>query len=166
MWANADSLMLLWFAATSVLTIHFVFGDPRFDHRWLIVGAVAPVLADVVGGWTSMVSSVSAGVVVLVAVMLATIGRREVRRRVLGLPIGMLLHIVFGASWNTTDVFWWPFAGVDLSESPALAAQRWPVGALLEVLGLLGCVWIVRRNSLTNAARRRAFFADGRLEFR
>ena len=75
MWANADSLMLLWFAATSVLTIHFVFGDPRFDHRWLIVGAVAPVLADVVGGWTSMVSSVSAGVVVLVAVMLATIER-------------------------------------------------------------------------------------------
>jgi hypothetical protein len=158
--------MLLWFVATSVLTIHVVFGDPRFDYRWLIVGSVVPVVADMIGGWTSMVSAVSAGVVVLAAVMLATIGRREVRRRMLGFPIGMLLHMVFGGSWNTTEVFWWPFAGVDLSDAPALAGQRWPVGMFLEVLGLLGCVWIIRRNSLADATRRRDFLSDGRLEFR
>ena len=35
--------MLLWFVATSVLTIHYVFTDPRFDHRPLVVGALLQV---------------------------------------------------------------------------------------------------------------------------
>lgn len=157
--------MLLWFAATAVLTIHFVFGDPRFDYRWLVVGAVLPVVSDVAGGWGSVASSVTFGVAVLAIVMMGTIGRREVRRRMLGLPIGILLHMVFGASWNTTEIFWWPFSGSDLGAAPALAVERWPISILLEAIGLLAAVWIVRRNALTDSAVRRRFLADGRLEF-
>ena len=157
--------MFLWFVASSVLTIHFVFGDPRFDHRWLIVGSAVPVIADIIGGWAAMISSVAVGVAVLITVMLATIGRRDLRRSVLGLPIGVLLHMVFGASWNTTTIFWWPFSGADLATAPSLWAERWPVSVALEALGLVGIWWIISRNSLMEPNRRSAFLGDGRLEF-
>ena len=37
--------MLLWFLGTAVLTVWFVFRDPAFDYRLLLVGAVLPDLS-------------------------------------------------------------------------------------------------------------------------
>ena len=36
--------MFLWFVGTAIATVRFVFQDPRFDYRLLIVGAVLPLL--------------------------------------------------------------------------------------------------------------------------
>ena len=156
--------MLAWFVATAVLTIHFVFTDPRFDYRLLVVGAALPSVSDLIGGWTAVLGSVTLAVATLTVFMLATPGRRPIRATLLGLPIGMFLHLVFGASWADTTVFWWPFTGVDLSGAgSALLARGW-WAVLLEVIGVAGCVWIVRRARLGDPDRRAAFLSTGRLE--
>ena len=36
--------MFLWFIGTAVITVWYVFRDPRFDYRLLIVGSVLPEL--------------------------------------------------------------------------------------------------------------------------
>ena len=161
----ACSLMLFWFVATSVLTIHYVFTDPQFDYRMLIVGSVIPVVGDAGGGWLSALNSVTVAVAVLVVVMAATVGRRPTRRFLLGLPIGCLLHSVFGASWNTTDVFWWPFAGVDLADSQGMVFSRGVWSVVLELIGLGLTWWILRRHQLLSFGRLRAWSRDGRLTF-
>ena len=77
--------MLLWFVATAVLTVHTVFRDPRFDHRWLIVGVLLPDVVDVWFGGARVLHSVTGAVIVLTVVMLATIGRRPLRKRLVSL---------------------------------------------------------------------------------
>lgn len=158
--------MLFWFIATAVLAIDFVFTDPRFDYRLLIVGATVPAVADAIGGWTAVVSSVTVAAGVLVIVMVATIGQRERRRLMLGLPIGLLLHTVFSGAFATTSVFWWPFAGVDLADAPALLWQRGPISLVLEAVGILGCRRIIQRSRLREPDNRREFLSTGRLEMR
>ena len=39
--------VFFWFLGTALLSVHFVFTDPRFDYRLLLVGAVLPDLIDV-----------------------------------------------------------------------------------------------------------------------
>lgn len=98
--------MLFWYAATAVLVIHYVFTDPQFDYRMLIIGSTVPVIGDITGGWLTALNSITIAVAALIGVMATTIGRRPRRRFLLGLPIGFLLHSVFGASWATNKVFW------------------------------------------------------------
>jgi hypothetical protein len=158
--------MLFWFIATAVLTIDFVFTDPRFDYRLLIVGATVPAITDAIGGWATVVSSVTFAAGVLVIVMFATMGQRERRRLMLGLPIGLLLHMVFSGAFVTTLVFWWPFAGVDLAAAPSLLWQRGLISLVLEAVGILGCRHIIRRSHLREPEHRREFLSTGRLEMR
>ena len=54
--------------------------------------------------------------VLMVVVMLSTVGRRPVRKLLLGLPIGTMLHLVFDGAWATTDLFWWPLGGWSFDE--------------------------------------------------
>jgi hypothetical protein len=156
--------MLAWFVATAVLAIHFVFTDPRFDYRLLVVGAVVPSISDLIGGWTAVLGSVTVSVVILAVLMLATPGRKPIRATLLGLPIGMFLHLVFGGAWTDTTVFWWPFTGVDLSGAGSALAERGWWAVPLELIGIAGCVWIVRRARLAEPVRRAAFLSSGRLE--
>ncbi len=104
--------MFFWFIATAVVTVGFVFRDPSFDNRLLIVGAVLPG-ADVVFGGARALHSITLSIVLLAAVMLATKRGSRLRKTLLGLPIGMFLHLVFDAAWNDTDTFWWPFTGLE-----------------------------------------------------
>src|SRR4029453_14488008 len=103
--------MFLWFIGTAVVSVWFVFRDPRFDYRLLALGAVLPDVIDLPGGRARWAHSITAAVGVLLVVMLATAGRKPVRRGLLALPIGMLLHLVFDGAFTATKVFWWPFAG-------------------------------------------------------
>ncbi|NDE21126.1 MAG: hypothetical protein EBZ98_05685, partial [Actinobacteria bacterium] len=80
--------MFFWFIATAVLTIAWVFKDPRFDYRLLAVGAVLPDLVDWPTGWRVM-HSVVTSIAVLALVMLVSLGRKPYRKLLLGLPIGM-----------------------------------------------------------------------------
>lgn len=154
--------MFFWFIATSVLTIGSVFRDPRFDYRLLALGSVLPLLDGVTGGaW--VLHSLVFSVVLLIVLMLATSGRRPIRRMLLGLPIGMILHLVFDGAWGDTEVFWWPFFGwsFDGADLPELARGWWSVA--LEAAGVVLCVRLWRRNAFADRERRRAFVRDGRL---
>jgi hypothetical protein len=154
--------VFFWFIATAVVTIGFVFRDPSFDNRLLIVGSVLPAL-DVVFGGSRALHSITVSIVLLAAVMIATARGTGLRRTLLGLPIGMFLHLVFDAAWNDTDTFWWPFTGWSFSDEGIPIVDRGLVSVVLEVVGVVVCAWLWRTNGLSNAARRRRFLADGRL---
>ena len=150
--------MLLWFAGTAVVTIWFVFRDPRFDYRLLVVGSIAPAVVDVWFGGARVLHSLAFSVGLLAVVMIATIGRRALRRTLLGLPLGTLLHLVYTGAWTDTSTFWWPFSGgFDDAQLPIVARGWWNVP--LELAGLVIVVWIVRATGLTDPDRRRARLA-------
>src|SRR5918995_517030 len=120
--------MLLWFVGASVVTVWFVFRDPRFDYRLLVVGAVAPQFVDVWFGGARVLHSLAFSVSLLIVVMVVTAGRRPVRRTLLGLPLGTLLHLVFTGAWTDAAVFWWPFSGgFDDAPPPAPPPGAWNV---------------------------------------
>jgi len=154
--------VLLWFVATSVLTIFFVFRDPRFDYRWLIAGALLPDLIDVWFGGARVLHSLTGAVGAMVLVMVVTVGRRPIRKRLLSLPIGVLLHLVFDGAFSTTEVFWWPFmGGFDGADLPVVQRGWWNLG--LELAGAALIAWAWRLFGLADPERRKDFVATGRL---
>ena len=154
--------MFLWFIATAVLTVWWVFRDPAFDHRLLIVGSLLP-LVDLAFGGARALHSVTVALVVLAVLMVATTGRRPIRRTLLGLPIGLLLHLVFTGAWRHTAVFWWPFTGLSFADRPHPVVARGWWNLPLELAGLAACTWIVRRSGLRERGPRSWFRRTGRL---
>ncbi len=155
--------MLFWFIGTAVVTIWFVFGDPAFDYRLLVVGSVLPAAVDAVFGGARVLHSVTFSVALLAVLMLATSGRKPVRRMLLGLPLGTLLHLVFTGAWTDSQVFWWPFlgAGFDGATHPIAARGWWNVP--LEVVGIALCWWVVRSAELRSREGRDRFRRTGQL---
>jgi hypothetical protein len=152
--------MLFWFLGTAMASVWYVFSDPGFDYRLLLVGAVLPDVIDVPFGQARWAHSLTVSVGVLALVMLVTAGRRPIRRLLLGLPIGMLFHLVWDGAWASTKVFWWPFSGswgnVDV---PSVQRGWWNVP--LEVLGLLLLGYAWKRFGLADAGRRRQLLRTG-----
>ena len=103
--------MFLWFIGTAVVSVWYVFRDPRFDYRLLAVGSILPDVIDLPGGHARWAHSLTVSVGTLVVVMLVTAGRKPIRRLLLALPIGMLMHLVWDGAFASTKVFWWPFTG-------------------------------------------------------
>lgn len=155
--------MVLWFVASAVLAVKFVFNDPRFDYRLLIVGVLVPDVVDVAFGGARVFHTLTFSVALLALIMLATRRGSSRRRRVLPLAIGTFLHLVFDAAFANTDVFWWPFTGTSFGEARLPVAERGAVNVVLEIIGLLGVVWIVRRHGLGTSDGRRRFLATGEL---
>ena len=60
----------------------------------------------------------------MVAVMLTTVGRRPARAILLGLPIGVMLHLVFDGVWTDADLFWWPLGGWGFDGQPLPEVAR------------------------------------------
>lgn len=154
--------MLTWYAATAAAGVWAVFDSPSLDYRLVMVGAVLPV-AEVVLGRPGPLHSLVTAVVVLTAVMLGTRGRRLLRRRLLGLPIGLLAYLVFSGTWADTDAFWWPVSGMDLSEAEPPELARGAVTVVLEVAGIALALWWSRRVGLDRPAHRAEFLRSGRL---
>ncbi|MEY4360750.1 MAG: hypothetical protein RL391_56 [Actinomycetota bacterium] len=155
--------MILWFVGTSVLSVWYVFHDGRFDNRFLILGVLLPDAVDAVWGGARGLHSLVGSVVVLTSVMLATIGRRAVRRRLLALPIGVFLHLVFDGAFTDTGVFWWPFTGMSFDAARLPISERGGLNAVFEAIGLVLCVHAWRIFGLKDPARRRAFLRSGSL---
>jgi hypothetical protein len=160
--------MLFWFVGGAAAIVWFVFRDPRFDWRLLSVGAVLPDVVDLVGhhvlGAALLVHSVVVVIALLVIVMLATIGRRPLRKMVLALVIGMFLHLVLDGVWNTAEVFWWPLFGLDQADQGVPSLTRpWGVTLALEVVGIGLIAWFVGRFGLRDAERRVELIRHGRV---
>jgi len=155
--------MFLWFIGTAVVSVWYVFRDPTFDYRFLILGALAPDAIDAAWGGARGFHSVTLSVVVLIAVMLLTIGRRARRKMFLGIPIGFFLHLVYDGAFTNTSVFWWPFTGLSFDGSRLPVVERGWANIFFEVVGLGLCLFIWKRFTLSETSSRREFFASGRL---
>ena len=155
--------MFIWFAVLSVLLVAVVFRSAAVDYRTVILGAVLPVGEAVLGG-PRVLHSVVGAVAVLVVVMAATRRRRLVRRSLLGLPIGLMGHLVLDGSFTSTAIFWWPVSGLSFESGqiPELAHLR--LSLVMEAIGLGIGTWAWRRLGLTDPATRRRFLDTGRLD--
>ena len=154
--------MFLWFIGTAVVTVWFVFRDPRFDYRLLAVGAVLPDAIDLPDGHARWAHSLTVAVGTLVLVMLVTVGRKPIRRLLLALPIGMLLHLVWDGAFASTSVFWWPFSG-SWGNVRVPSLQRGWLNAAFEVAGALLLAWMWRGWELSDPQRRSALIHHGQL---
>jgi hypothetical protein len=136
--------VFFWFLGTAVITVWFVFRDPRFDYRLLAVGSLLPLLDAVFGGMRWL-HTLAFSVALLAAVMVVTAGRKPSRKLLLGLPIGTFLHLVFDGAWATTEVFWWPLTGASIGDATLPEVQRGWWNVPLEIVGLTILVWWWRR---------------------
>lgn len=155
--------MFFWFVGTGVVAVWFVFRDPRFDYRLLLVGSVLPAAVDALFGGGRLMHSLTFSVGLLAVLMLATPGRKPIRKMLLGLPIGTLLHLVFTGAWTNTRVFWWPFGGFSFGDAPHPVAERGWWNVPLEIIGLWLCWWVYRQADLGDAERRVHFAKTGQL---
>ena len=154
--------MLIWFAVVSAVAVAEIFGSPLVDYRMVALGSVLPVI-DLIVGQPTPVHTLAGPVVVLTAVMLATVGRRLLRRRLLGLPIGMFLHLVLDASWDSAQLFWWPAFGSDLSTQSVPESNAIAIRVILELVGIGTGVWAYRWYGLTDPENRDRLIRSGHL---
>lgn len=155
--------MLLWFVGPSILIVWSVFGSPSADYRLVAVGSLVPLL-DVPFGGPRVLHSLSGAALLLVAVMVGARGQRLLQRRLLALPIGLLLHLVLDGAWTDTHAFWWPFLGTAWSTASLPEVGRGLVlNALFELAGLAACWWGYKRFRLAESDRRALFIHTGRV---
>ncbi len=154
--------MLIWYVVTAAVGVWAVFDSPAIDYRFVMLGAALPV-GEVVLGRPGPLHSLVTAVVVLAVVMLSTQQRRLVRRRWLGVPIGLFCHLVFSGVWADTTAFWWPLFGLGLSDQRPPELARGGLTVVLELAGVALAAWWIRRVGLDDDANRAEFRANGRL---
>lgn len=154
--------MFLWFVGPSVVIVWAVFRSPTADYRFVALGSVLP-LAELPVGEPRILHSLVGAVAVMTLVMVGARGRRLRQRQLLGVPIGMLLHLVLDGTWADSQAFWWPLRGVGWSGEriPELGRGAWWLG--LEAMGLVACLWAYRRFRLDESERRVTFVRTGRI---
>ncbi|MPY93131.1 MAG: hypothetical protein GEV08_08705 [Acidimicrobiia bacterium] len=155
--------MLLWFVGLSMVLVWAVFRSPAVDYRTVALGAVLPV-GELAVGRPFLLHTLVAAAVVLAAVVLATDRRGRARRRWLGVPIGMLLHLVLDGVWSDSALFWWPAFGVEFADRSLPEVSRGLFSVVLEVAGAAALAWWWRRFDLGDPERRRTFLRTGRVE--
>ncbi|MBT5140967.1 MAG: hypothetical protein HOM37_18105 [Acidimicrobiaceae bacterium] len=156
--------MLLWFVAVAVCVVLFVFDSPAVDYRFVAAGGVLPLL-EAITGRPYILHTLLGSVALMTLVMAVTIGRRVLRRRLLGIPIGTFVFLVASTSWTRTELFWWPVAGLDEIGVAPLPEYSHPVVVLvlLELAGIGLLVWVARRFRMTVRANRAELRRTGRL---
>ena len=154
--------MVLWFVGPSILIVWVVFRSPSADYRLVALGSVLP-LAEVPFGEPRVLHSLAGATIGLAIVMFAARGNRLAQRRWLGVPIGMLLHLVLDGAWTDTQAFWWPASGLEWSTSPLPEVGRGAFNVVLELLGAATCWWLYRRFRLDEPDRRAEFLRTGRI---
>lgn len=155
--------MILWFAGAAFLGVWLVFKDPAIDHRLVIAGALLPDVIDIWTGGVWLGHTLLFSVALLAVVMLGSRGRRVLRRRLLALPIGTFLHLVFDGAWTDRDVFWWPVFGTSFGDRRLPSVERGMANLVLEAVGAAVLVWAWRRFRLGEPERWRRFITSGRL---
>jgi hypothetical protein len=154
--------VLLWFVGPSIVAVWSVFRSPAADYRLVAAGALLP-LVELPIGEPRLFHSLSGAAVLLGAVMVGARGQRLVQRRLLGLPIGVLMHLVLDGAWADTHGFWWPFLGIAWSHSELPELGRGGFDIVLELAGAITCWWAWRRFRLDEPERRRLFVQTGRV---
>jgi hypothetical protein len=155
--------MLAWFVIVAPIVVAEVFRSPMVDYRFVALGAALPLL-EVLSGSPPILHTLLAPVAGLAVVMAATRNRRLVRRRVLGIPIGLFLHLVLDGTWTDAEMFWWPALGADLAGHP-VPELGWSLAFIvtleLAALALAAVAW--RRYQLGTDQNWRKLLRDGHL---
>jgi hypothetical protein len=154
--------LFFWFVGVGWLLVVAVFQSPALDYRLVMLGSVVP-LADAVTGGRWILHTLLASVGVLALVMLATQHRRLIRRRWLGLPIGMFVHLVLDGSWTDTNVFWWPAFGRSFGHQPLPEFDRGGLLLLMELAGIAALAHGWNRFGLRDPGARARFLQTGQL---
>lgn len=154
--------MLIWFAAGSVAIVWVIFRSPAVDYRVVALGSVLALVEVPIG--VGPFQTLMLSVVALALAMGLTIGQRLRRRRWLGIPIGMFLHLVLDASWSDQSVFWWPFGGWGFPDVSAPVIQRGIWSLLLELVGCMVALWLWGEFGLDDPERRRRLWRTGQLD--
>jgi hypothetical protein len=155
--------MLLWYLGVSVAFVWNVFRSPALDYRLVMLGSVLPLVEVVLGG-PRLLHTLVFTVVLLGVIMLATRQRRLLRRRLISLPIGLMVGLVLDGSWTAKAVFWWPFFGWAFPGGGLAELHRGPaVLVLLDLVGLACLVWCWRAFGWSDADNRRLFVRTGHL---
>ena len=155
--------MFLWFIGMAFLASWLVFRDPALDHRLIVVGALLPDVIDAPTGRAGVAHSLFASAVLLAVVVLATRGRRHLRRSLVALAIGTFLHLLLDGIWTNRQVFLWPFAGTDLGDAQLPSVARGLANVPLELAGLAVLIWACYRFRLGEPERRRTLLRTGHL---
>lgn len=155
--------MLLWFAGLSMVLVWSVFRSPAVDYRTVALGAVLPV-GELAAGRPLVLHTLVGAAAALAVVVGATDRRGEARRRWLGLPIGLLLHLVLDGVWSDAALFWWPAFGASFADRPLPELSRGWWAVPLELAGALALGWWWRAFALGDPARRRRFLRSGQVE--
>ena len=54
-------------------------------------------------------------------VMLLGKGKRNIQKKLLPIPIGLLTHLILDGTWTQKEIFWWPITGRDLVGAKLIA---------------------------------------------
>ncbi len=118
------------------------------DYRMVALGSTLPLtgwLIDQAGILHTMVGAVGS----LAIVMVVTIGRRLLRRRLLGIPIGLMLYLVLDGVWTNDDLLLWPAFGSSFEGlTPPIAGRSMGLNLGLELIALGIGMWAYRRYDL------------------
>ncbi len=156
--------MVLWFVGPAVAVVWLVFRSPALDYRVVALGALLP-LVDIALGGPRVLHTLLGAVVALVLVMALTRKRRLARRRWLGIPIGMFLHLALDGAITRAQLFWWPFLGWSFGGGGLPELDR-PVGVVvvLELVGVAVCWWLWRTFGLDDPAHRDLLRRTGQVD--
>lgn len=154
--------MVLWFVGLSVVIVWMVFRSPAVDYRLVVVGALLP-LVELPFGQPRFLHSLVAPVLAMVLIMVVARGRRLRQRQLVGVPIGMFLHLVLDGAWADPIAFWWPFGGLDWSDAELYELARGGWNLVLELAGLVALWWCWQTFRLSERPRRQRLLRTGRL---
>lgn len=154
--------VLFWFIVMAPVLVAEIFKSPMVDYRLVALGAGLP-LVELALGHAFVLHTLLGSVVVLTAVMLGTIGRRLLRRRLLGIPIGMFFHLALGGGWNSAELFWWPAFGFSLADQPVPETTSIGWRLLLELVAIGVAILAYRRYELDKPANRTRMLKTGHL---
>ena len=173
--------MILWHVGATVLMVRYVFRDPNMDLRWVMVGSLLPDLIDkpigsiffhdTFGTHRLLAHAVVFPIVGLAVVLVATRRGSAIRRGLIGLVIGVFVHLLLDAAWASPEAFWWPFFGAEFppivdSDFASLLARMVsdPLVWAGEAVGLAYLALLWRRHLGAPGALGRFFKVDGRVD--
>lgn len=139
--------MFFWFVGTVIGSVWFIFRDPEFSYRYVIVGAVLPDAVELWFGQAGPLHSVVTSVVLLSVVMFATIGARPRRKRWLAFVIGLFMHLIFDGAFLNTKMFWWPLSGLSFSGASVPSVSRGWWNVPMEIAGVAMILWWTNAHS-------------------
>lgn len=172
--------MILWHLGVTLLIVRYVFRDPQMDLRWVLVGSILPDLIDkpvgsvffhdTFGTHRLFAHSITFSVVALFVVLAVTKRGSPLRKGLIGVVIGSLVHLILDAAWADPEAFWWPLFGwdfpkvVDSSLGALLSGMiRDPLVWAGEAIGAAYLIFLWRRYLSSAGALRTFWREDGRI---